>query len=327
MKILHVLLCRGPFPAFKYGGTERVVWSLASAQKKQGHDVKFLMRPHEVRPEGTLLFNKKKSFNEQITDWPDIVHFHCAYNGELNKPFVCTEHANADEKKQYHRNTIFISQRHAHNHHSNCYVFNGLDWDEYAKPNFNPKSNFVHFLGKATEPHKNLKGAAYVAKKAGYKLSVLGGKRLEIGKNGYCNLDFNIQFNGMVGGDAKFNIIRQSNALLFPVRWHEPFGLAITESLFLGSPVIGTAYGSLPEIITEPEIGFLSNNYNEMINALNHVGDFNRQTCHQIARDLFNADIMANQYQLQYEKVLNGQTLNENQPYSLNTLIKLLPIT
>jgi len=59
MKILHVLLCRGPFPAFKYGGTERVVWSLASAQKKQGHDVKFLMRPHEVRPEGTLLYNKK----------------------------------------------------------------------------------------------------------------------------------------------------------------------------------------------------------------------------------------------------------------------------
>ena len=327
MKILHVLLCRGPFPAFKFGGTERVVWSLATAQKQQGHEVKFLMRPHDIRPEGTLYYDKKKSFNEQITDWPDVVHFHCAYLGELDKPFVCTEHANADRAKQYARNTIFISKRNAQNHHSDCYVYNGLDWREYGKPCFEPKGNYLHFLGKATVRHKNLAGAARIAKKANYKLSVLGGNRIEMGKKGYINFDLNLDFKGMVGGENKFNIIRNSRALLFPVRWHEPFGLAITESLFLGTPVIGTPFGSLPEIITEPKMGLLTTDYNEMVDALKNIDSFDRHLCHEMARDVFNADVMATQYQHLYEKVLNGHNLNDNAPYSTSSLLELQPVT
>ena len=327
MKILHVLLCRGPFPAFKFGGTERVVWSLATAQKQQGHEVKFLMRPHDIRPEGTLLYDKRKSFNQQITDWPDVVHFHCAFTGELDKPFVCTEHANADKAKQYDRNTIFISQRHANNHHSDCYVYNGLDWSEYGQPSFESNSNYVHFLGKATVRHKNMTGAAKIAKKAGHKLAVLGGKRFEFGKKGYFNLDMNIDFKGMVGGDDKFTIIKQSQALLFPVRWHEPFGLAITESLFLGTPVIGTPFGSLPEIITQPEMGLLTTDYNEMVDALKHLDRFDPKVCHQVARDVFNADVMAQQYQAMYDKVLNGEYLNQAAPYATQSLLDLLPVT
>ncbi|MEF9931013.1 MAG: glycosyltransferase, partial [Bacteroidales bacterium] len=54
----------------------------------------------------------------------------------------------------------------------------------------------------------------------------------------------------MIGGEQKLNILKESKGLIFPVIWNEPFGLAITESLYCGAPVFGTPYGSLPELIT-----------------------------------------------------------------------------
>lgn len=328
MKILHVILCRGPFPAFKYGGTERVVWSLATEQIKAGHEVKFLMRPHKERPQNTIFYNKKKPMSEQVTDWPDIVHFHCHYNGELGKPYVCTEHANAGGEKSFSQNTIFISKKHAQNHKGNCYVFNGLDWDEYGKPNFQAKKQYCHFLGKATSRHKNMSGSAKLARAAGYKMAVLGGSRFEVGKSGYFNFDFNLSFKGMVGGEEKFDLIKNSDALLFPVLWHEPFGLAVTESLFLGTPVIASDFGSLPELITEPEIGITANNYSDMQQALENIDQFDRKRCHEFARDKFNSNVMYHQYMTCYEKVLNGAVLNEQVPHtnaSLQETLTLLP--
>jgi hypothetical protein len=46
-----------------------------------------------------------------------------------------------------------------------------------------------------------------------------------------------------------------------------------------------------------------------------------------VARDVFNADVMAQQYQAMYEKVLNGEYLNQVAPYSTESLLDLLPVT
>ena len=59
----------------------------------------------------------------------------------------------------------------------------------------------------------------------------------------------------MVDASKKKVIIEQSKGLIFPVTWHEPFGLAITESFYFGAPVGGTPYGALPELVS-PEVGF-----------------------------------------------------------------------
>ena len=47
------------------------------------------------------------------------------------------------------------------------------------------------------------------------------------------------------------SLLNASRGLIFPVRWHEPFGLAVIESLYFGCPVFATPYGALPELVQE----------------------------------------------------------------------------
>ena len=71
-------------------------------------------------------FDESKPLHEQIDDWADMVHFHFPYEGELHKPFVCTEHSNSEVEKEFPINTIYLSSKHAENNHATCYVHNGL---------------------------------------------------------------------------------------------------------------------------------------------------------------------------------------------------------
>ena len=120
----------------------------------------------------------------------------------------------------------------------------------------------------------------------------------------------------MVGGEEKNKFLQGSRGLIFPVKWHEPFGLAITESLYFGAPVFGTPYGSLPELIT-PEVGYLSSSRTAMISHLSSNPSYSPHKCHEYARDLFNSKVMALKYLGLYEKVLNGETLNKVQPTAI----------
>jgi glycosyltransferase involved in cell wall biosynthesis len=118
-----------------------------------------------------------------------------------------------------------------------------------------------------------------------------------------------------VGGDKKLSLIRRSKALLFPVLWHEPFGNAMMESMYFGCPVLGTPFGILPEII-RAEVGLLSTSISELAEQLKNINDFNRNTIHQYIMDNFTMRNMADNYEKCYEKVLNGKTLNNQQPYA-----------
>lgn len=326
MKILHAYATHLALPAKKYGGTERVIWSMAQAQMRAGHEVKFLARNAGELKDQTIIFDRDKPVNEQITDWPDVVHFHWPYEGELDKPFLSTEHGNGANGRTYPINTVFLSRNHAQNHGAECFVYNGLEWSEYGEPNITQPKDYFHFLAKAKAPTKNLKGTIALAKNTGNKLRILGGGRINLGRNRYFDTSLHTRFHGMVGGEDKHSLIRDSKGLLFPVRWHEPFGLAITESLFLGCPVIATPFGSLPELVSNEQVGFLSDSYSELAEAVNRIDEFDRKACHELARDVFNADIMARDYGRLYEKVINGESLNQQPPKSTFMQPGLLPI-
>ncbi|MEF9987186.1 MAG: glycosyltransferase [Bacteroidales bacterium] len=113
----------------------------------------------------------------------------------------------------------------------------------------------------------------------------------------------------MIGGEQKLNILKESKGLIFPVIWNEPFGLAITESLYCGAPVFGTPYGSLPELITK-ETGFLTTGKEAMIAHIIEDYNYSPKICHEYACDLFNSQLMARAYLTKYEMVLAGNYLN-----------------
>jgi glycosyltransferase involved in cell wall biosynthesis len=192
-----------------------------------------------------------------------------------------------------------------------------MDWDDYGQVDLAVKREYYHFLGKAAWKKKNLKGAIQIISRSkGEHLKVLGGWRLNLKMGPRFTVSPKVSFAGMVGGEKKNALLQRSKGLIFPVRWNEPFGLAIIESLYFGCPVFGTPYGSLPELVTG-EFGFLSNRSSEIVEALKSTESYSRQKCHEYARDVFNSRKMAESYLEIYNKVLNGEKLNKNKPVYL----------
>ncbi|GJM63108.1 glycosyltransferase [Persicobacter diffluens] len=323
MKILLVL--HSVLPCKTYGGTQRVVWYLAKGLATLGHEVGLLAgkgtqcpfaKVHEINPELDL--------DRQIPEEYDVVHFNIPY--EIDRPHLNTFHGDRNNTAPFPKNTVFISAYHAGQFDSDTYVYNGLDFEDYGPVSLNEKKNYFHFLGKAAWRKKNVKGAiSLINSIPGARLKVLGGSRLNFKMGFRLTLSPKIHFHGMVGGEEKNQLLRYSKGLVFPVRWHEPFGLAITESLYFGAPVFGTPYGSLPELVKE-EVGFLSANPIEVKAAIQNADAYNRQLCHEYAQDCFNHISMARGYLKLYEKVLAGENLHGHNPKRASILKeKFLP--
>lgn len=301
-------------PALLYGGTERVIWYLGRELAKSGHKVTYLVASGSVCDFGeVIIFNPQLPLNDQIPENTDIVHFNFPVKDKISKPNITTIHGNSSPGQEFDINTVFVSKNHAERHNSESYVYNGLDWDDYGKPEYDNKRTYVHFLANAAWKVKNLKGAINICSQADEKLAVLGGKRINFKMGFRLTLDTKVKFYGMVGGEKKMNLISGSKALVFPVLWDEPFGLALTESMYLGCPVFGTPYGALPEIV-KPGTGFLSDKSSEIANALKNVNSFDRKFISEYAGDEFNSKKMAQEYLKKYETILSGKTLNETRP-------------
>lgn len=303
-------------PALKYGGTERVIWGLGKQLAQLGHEVTFV-----VPRDSTCQFAKIVAIEEvdSIADLPkvDILHLHCDIRGmnQLNVPYIFTLHGNSyDLNKHFPINTVFVSHQHAQRFGSNSFVYNGLDWENYGKVDFRQPQQFFHFLGNAAWKIKNVRGAIDLVKPIpDEKLYVFGGHRLNLKMGFRWTLTRKARFFGMVDDVMKQRYLPQSKGLLFPVLWHEPFGLALIESLYYGSPVFGTPVGSLPEIVL-PEFGFLSDSQSQLRQAMQNWQQYNRQACHQYALEYFNAKLMTQRYLEQYQRVLDGETLNTECP-------------
>lgn len=306
----------GTIPVKLYGGTERVIWYLGKELNKLGHNVTYLVNKGSFCSFAKVKYiDNTKAIWQQIPEDTDIIHFqHQPQNTELAKhPYIITVHGNKDNTFELDKNSVFVSKNHANRYNSDCFVLNGLDWDDYLTPTFN-KENYYHFLGKAAWRVKNVKGAINIIKKTKKeRIKILGGNRINFKMGFRCTLTFRASFYGMVGGTKKNNLLNKSKGLIFPVLWNEPFGLAIIESLFYGCPVFGTPYGSLPEIVTN-DVGFLSNKQHELTNAVENSEVFSVQKCNEYAIDVFNSKKMAINYIKKYEKVLNGMYLNNTYP-------------
>lgn len=302
-------------PAPKYGGTERVVWYLGRELIKLGHRVTFLVNEGSHCDFAPVLYlDKSKNISEQIPKSVDLVHFNYLHNETIDKPSITTMHVNINDERTLDQNTVFVSKNQASRFGSTSFVYNGLDWDDYGKVGLKGNRTYFHFLGNAAWRIKNLRGAIEVIKMTkSEKLKVLGGRRLNIKMGFRLTLSQRIKFYGQVGGEEKNELLRYSKGLIFPVRWDEPFGLAITESLYFGSPVFGTPYGSLPELVNS-EVGFLSTSASQLAEAIDESDTFSREKCHAYAMDEFNSKKMAKVYLSKYERVLNGEKLNATPP-------------
>ncbi len=309
---MHIgIIVEATLPPRLYGGTERVVIWLGRALTELGHKVTYFAGPGSdigfaaCEPlSGPVPAARAKSLGI------DLFHVHSGpFPEQAEVPLCTTMHGNADHARILHENTIFVSQDHARRHGGSAFVHNGMDERDYLTPDLDARGGNFTFLAKAAWRVKNVKGAIDVARKAGSPIDILGGSRVNFKMGFRITLDPNARFHGMVDDTTKSRYLKPSRGMIFPVRWGEPFGIAVTEAFYFGVPVFATPYGALPELVT-PETGHLSASASQLAEAAKGAEGYDRRAIHAHWQKHFTARTMALKYLEYYQRILDGETLH-----------------
>jgi glycosyltransferase involved in cell wall biosynthesis len=199
-------------------------------------------------------------------------------------------------------------------------VFHSIDTDFYF-PTYK-KDNFFLWLGRWHRV-RGFHLAIQLARETGIEL-VMAGEHPDRGVCDYqreCSFEAvelakdlpNVHFEWLPADpyhhEAKRDLIQRARALLFPVQFQEPFGLMQPEALACGTPVIGTNYGSVPEVIQDGITGYVVNNsVQDFANALPKIDSIIPAICRADAVKRFDRHVMTANYLKEYELVINGSS-------------------
>ncbi len=326
MKI--VLFHPTQLPPRDYGGVERVVLWLAKGLAELGHDVSVGALAGSILPKGVTLIETDPSdpsatgFLKRLPKGTEVVHFMAppeeAVWASLPCAGVVTIHGNGKPGEIFPKNTVFLSQDHARRHAGAVHVYNGIDPGEYV---FEPKlkKSAYLFMARTVWSVKNLRGAIRLCGRAGVPLWVAGGHR-PFGPRLRLMLRPGSRWCGPVGGHSKALLLAQAKALIFPVLWPEPFGLAVVEALVSGTPVLASRIGSLPELVPSNVGRLFGPGDEEWIEWLRRESlPFEPERCRTWVLDHFHYRKMAEGYEQVYRRIVAGDVLNKEHPRTLST--------
>ncbi|MET8066998.1 glycosyltransferase, partial [Micromonospora sp. NPDC005313] len=109
-----------------------------------------------------------------------------------------------------------------------------------------------------------------------------------------------------VAGRERDDLVASARASLFPLRWEEPGGTAVVESLSLGTPVVATARGCLPELIEHSRTGLLTGDEQELGDLVLAATGLDPAECRREAARRFTPARMAQRYVELYDRVRAG---------------------
>jgi glycosyltransferase involved in cell wall biosynthesis len=186
-------------------------------------------------------------------------------------------------------------------------VPHGISADRYW-PAERPSRGYLAFLGRIA-PEKGPDVAIRVARQAGIPLRIAAkvdpADRIYFERTIRPLLDDPlIEFIGEIGADRKPEFLANALALLFPIRWPEPFGLVMIEAMACGTPVIAWDRGSVPEVIEPGVTGFIVHSEREALAAIEQVGRLDRRAVRAAFERRFTARHMAEAYVDVYRNLL-----------------------
>jgi glycosyltransferase involved in cell wall biosynthesis len=112
-----------------------------------------------------------------------------------------------------------------------------------------------------------------------------------------------VRWVGTVAGQERDDLLAGARAALFPLRWEEPGGTAVVESLALGTPVVGVARGCLPELIEHGRTGLLTTDEEELGELVLAADLLDPDECRREAATRFTPAVMARRYVELYERL------------------------
>ena len=112
-----------------------------------------------------------------------------------------------------------------------------------------------------------------------------------------------VRWVGTVTGQDRDDLVARARAALFPLRWEEPGGTAVVESLALGTPVVGIRRGCLPELVEDGRTGLLTDDEEALGELVHKAGSVDPAQCRAEAARRFTPAVMATAYLRLYERV------------------------
>jgi glycosyltransferase involved in cell wall biosynthesis len=154
--------------------------------------------------------------------------------------------------------------------------------------------------------------AITVAREAGMRLKIAA-KMREPHEVAYFEefvkpyLGDDVIYLGEVDADGKRELLASAAALLNPISWREPFGMAMLESLACGTPVVGCPQGAAPEIVEHGVTGYLGESDGELVAGLQSLDRIDRGICREEAHRRFSVEQMVDGYLRVYEQRVGAQ--------------------
>lgn len=112
-----------------------------------------------------------------------------------------------------------------------------------------------------------------------------------------------IIYIGELNTAAKKHWFRHAQATLFPIRWGEPFGMVLIESMAAGTPIVGFGRGSVPEIVKDGTTGFIVDSIESMVKAVGRTDSIDRRDCRRQVAERFSITKMTEAYEALYRRL------------------------
>ncbi len=193
-------------------------------------------------------------------------------------------------------------------------VHNGIPLDEF--PLCTEKEDYLLFAGRLS-PEKGPDRAIEIARLAGRPLRLAG--MIEPQHQAFFDEklkphldDGSATYLGCLPQKELAEQYQRAAAVLFPISWCEPCSWVGIEAQASGTPIIGTRYGYLPELIREGETGFLVDTVQEAAAAVDRLGELDPRACRANVQARFSVQEMAAGYERVYRKVIG--TKKESAP-------------
>src|SRR5205807_10126533 len=178
-------------------------------------------------------------------------------------------------------------------------VHHGIPLDLH-RPAAPLQRGYVAFLGRIA-PEKRPDRAIAIARALGIPLKIAA--KVDRVDEAYFRTEIEpllkqpgIEYIGEIDDRRKIKFLGEARALLFPIDWPEPFGLAMIEAMACGTPVLAFRNGAVSEVIDEGVTGLTVDSMDEAIRRLPHVLALDRRAVRRRFDQRFTATRMAKDY-------------------------------
>jgi glycosyltransferase involved in cell wall biosynthesis len=253
---------------------------------------------------------------ERAADF-DLIHnsfdfLPLAFSRLVETPVITTIHGFSSERilpvyQKYDRHGHYVSISDADRHPSLSYVatiHHGIDM-QWFSPGTGPR-DYLLFFGRI-HPDKGTARAIEVARRAELPLVIAGivqdQRYFDEAVKPHIDGE-HVRFIGAIGPDRRSEVLAGARALLHLIEFDEPFGFSVVEAMASGTPVVAHARGSMPELITQGENGYLVGSVDEAVAAIVDAQNLDPARVRASVERRFDVNRMVDEYVAVYHQVL-----------------------